>query len=499
MMFPRSLKALHPRFDPWILALIHASLALSAMWRGMHMANLRIGGSLRDIWQAIPIEDMNWSSFWHLHAQPPGYSLWCWFWVTVAGEHYQAAIHYAHIAMGVAVTLMMYWLTKALTRSRGAALAVGLLLAFNPSLFFFEAYLLYEMIVVSLVTLSAWILERAIRLGRVRWLVALVVVLNALVLTRSLFHLVLIPAALAFAWPLWRRMKPVPALALLLASVVLPAGWYAKNLNQYGFFGSSSWFGWGVFRCVMKGYDSYDMQNLNKAGVISAMSTDLWPYDHTPRQYRKHGFTRASTIPLLSHDDLNNINVPDISKQYLADSKALIKLHPWRYLHCVHRGYAQFCMPVSRFSHHDTYRTDFIRWEPAYALLFYGEFFTDALYTFTLFDLGSLFYFFFPVMLIAGALWSVKRLKANQRLSAAGEPLDGAAVSAPWVVGYIILLSVYIVLVGTLFEYGENVRFRFAVEPLHFMLAVMLIRAAWMRWIPASALSPRADQSSDRK
>lgn len=493
MMLPRWIKDLPSRFDPWMLGLLHGMIAVLAMWRGMLMRNLRIDGALKDVWQAMPVEDMHWSSFWRLHAQPPGYSLWCWFWVKVAGGHYQAAIQYAHIAMGILVILLTYSMTKSITRSRRAALVVGFLLALNPALFYFEAYLLYEMIVVTLVTLSAWIIERGIRAGRVRWLVALVVVLNVLVLTRSLFHLILIPAALACAWPLWRKPRPAAAVALLIAAMILPTAWYAKNDCQYGFFGSSSWFGWGVFRCVKQGYTSYDMENLHKAGVISEMSANLWPYDHSPGKYRKYGFTRTATIPLLSHDDLNNINVPDISKQYLRDSKALIKLHPELYLKWVHRGYEQFSMPVSRFSHHDTYRSDHIRWELAYAYLLYGEFFTDALYAFTNIDLGSMFYFYFPMMLIGGAAWSLARLKRNRRLGTdANDP-------APWVMGYILLLSVYIVLAGTLFEYGENVRFRFAIEPLHFMMAVILVREAWMRWAPACAQWPHADRSSGRK
>lgn len=500
MMFPRWLKALPPRFDPWILALLHGALALSAMWRGMDMRNLRIGGSLKDVWQAMPVADMHWSSFWWLHAQPPGYSLWCWFWVKVAGEaHYQAAIHYAHIALGVLVVLLAYSLTKTIMRSRRAALAVGFLLALNPALFFFEAYLLYEMIVVTLVTASAWILERAVRTGRARWLVALAVVLNVLVLSRSFFHLILIPAALACAWPLWRGLRPARALALLLAALVLPAGWYAKNARQYGFFGSSSWFGWGVFRCVVKGYDSYEMKTLCSEGVVSQMAANLWPYDHAPGQYRRFGFTRTSPVPLLSHDDLNNVNVPDISRQYLRDSKALIRLHPGRYLECVLRAYEQFSLPVSRFSHHDTFRLDYIRWEPAYALLFYGGFFTDVLATFTGVDLGSLFFFYFPLLLAGGAAWSLALLRRNRRLEAAGGAVEGSDRSAPWVVAYIVLLSVYTVLVGTLFEYGENVRFRFAIEPLHFMLAAILIRAAWVKWAPASAQWPPADRSSGHK
>ena len=60
----------------------------------------------------------------------------------------------------------------------------------------------------------------------------------ALVLTRSLYHLAILVPAIGAAAVLARDRRTV--LAFGLAVSLLPAGWYAKNLAQSGFFGASS-------------------------------------------------------------------------------------------------------------------------------------------------------------------------------------------------------------------------------------------------------------------
>ncbi|MCE5228638.1 phospholipid carrier-dependent glycosyltransferase [bacterium] len=485
-----------------MISAIHAAIAISAMLRGMTMFGRTLGGQWRDMWQVIVIDDLQnrpWSSIWLTHAQPPGFSLWGVFWYKLLHGKFIVGMQWGYIALGTMTCVLIYSLTKTLSKSRRAALVVGFMVALNPAMFYFEAYMLYETLIVAMVTLSAWMLERGIRSGRLRWLIALIVLLNLLVLTRSFYHLIFIPAALVFAWPLWRKLRPTVILALLLAAVMLPAGWYAKNEVQYGFFGSSSWFGMGLFRCVVKGYTQQEIQRLADEGVVSQMVAQRWPYDHFPRDYVKFGYNKTSTIPVLSRDDFHNINVPDISRQYQVDSMTLIRLHPCRYLGSIHRAYTEFCEPVTRFSHLDYHRVKYIKWEVPYSCLLYGMWVTDVIYTFTNVELGSMFYFYFPMMLVGGAAWAAARARKNRAALAAGRPVEPADAAAPWVMAYVIFLSVYVVLVGTMFEFGENVRFRFGLEPLHFALAVILVRSAWLRWGPSCAQSPRADRSACHK
>jgi hypothetical protein len=132
--------------------------------------------------------------------------------------------------------------------------------------------------------------------------VAAVAAVCALVLLRSAFHLALmslvIPLAALAARTRWRL---VVAWALL---VCVPAvGWYAKNQAQFGVFGASSWSGLGLYRVAVDG------QSAERVAQLGPMYAELMPYD-PPSRYARWGFTETSDVPVLAHDDYNNINVP---------------------------------------------------------------------------------------------------------------------------------------------------------------------------------------------
>lgn len=501
MNYRPSFKIPNARLDPWALALLHMVIAASAMMRGMTMKTRELGGKWEDLWQVIPTADLSWSSVWFLHAQPPGYSLWGWFWLKIAPTFYQEAIQAAHIGLAMITIAMIYSLARAMTGSRRTALVAGLIVALNPAMFYFEAYLLYEMLVVTLVTASAWFLERSLRLRQARWLVGMIVVLDLLVLTRSLYHIVFLVAALALAWPAWKRLGAVRALALFLAALMLPFGWYAKNYAQYGFFGSSSWFGMGLVRCVVKGYTSQELVKLADSGEISQITAQRWPYDHLPGDYVQFGFTKTSNISFLNHENLHNINIPDISRQYAADSFKLIRTNPDRYFISLSRAYKEICRPVSRFRHLVVHQVDYICWELIYSQIFYGQMITDTFVTFRgeSADIGSLYFFYFPILMIWATAWTAMRTIGNRRRAAAGLPVEPADAAAPWVMGYIVMVTLYVMAVGTLFEFGENERFRFGIEQLDYLMVMILIRSAWLRMQASAARPPRAGQASGRK
>jgi 4-amino-4-deoxy-L-arabinose transferase-like glycosyltransferase len=395
-----------------------------------------------------------------------------------------------------------------LSRSAGVALAAGLGMALNPSLFYFESYLLYEPLVIFLLTASVWALWRALAGGSRRWLAVYLALLNALVMTRTLYHLIYIFGGLAAAWPLlktlrWRRRMAAAALA-----VALPAGWYGKNLVQYGFFGSSSWYGFGLYKCVETQWPQKELLALIQQGALPRELSAGSAYDHKISYYRQYGYDKPAAVALLGRDDLHNINVPALSRTLFKAAKRLIALDPWRYLKAVHLSYQRFCRPPSRFAQLVGLQRDaFIGWEPLVADWLYGKAITDAVEIPTRVDLGSLFYFYFPALMMGGAWWAARRGRMNPVTGRDGglEPTgeDRAAVNAPpesgyqararaALMAYFVYACLYVATIGTMMESGENERFRFATEPMTLIVVLMGGRSIMSRLIRPAAARYRA-------
>ena len=478
-----------PHATGWLLAELHCALAALCWLCGIHAQDSNTFAGWDWFWQVIPAEDLlsrPWASLWRMHFQPPGYSLWGLFWLWLGGpSHFPAILRMGNMLMGGLTTLLTWRLALGLTGSRRLALLAGLGMAANPAMLLFDFYYLYEMVVIGLLSLSAWCLWRTLRAalaGEERpwgWLAGYAATLNALVLTRPLFHWVFLWAALAFAWPAWRRLRPLPRAGWLALAIALPGLWYAKNWEQYGFFGASSWFGIGLYKCVMMQYGYAELQQMGKEGEIPHYVMERYPYQHSPLQYRIFGFTRRSDLPALDRDDFRNINMVEISRGYEQAAARLIRLHPRRYLAAIHGAYQVFCKPPSRFGHLDALNQGLLaKWEWVVSQLLYGQAFTEFYRLQTGRDFGSLFYFYFPALMLLSAAWAVRR---RRRALLSRSATAGVENVRALTMAYLVFLCLYVATVGNMFEIGENMRFRFPTEPFTLIMVLVALRALWRR------------------
>lgn len=486
------------------LALLHGLVALQQYCAGLNFCADEGRCQWDWFWQTIPMVDLlgrPWSSLWHLHAQPPGFSLWGWLWLKLGSPaSFPNNIQLGYVLLGMAVVAMTWRLALQMTRNPALALAGGLWMALNPSLLLFESYLLYEPLVIFLLVTSVWSLGRGLQASRGRWLAVFVLALNVLVLTRSLYHWVFLVGAMAFAWPLWRAIRPGRRWALLLMVVVLPGLWYAKNAAQYGFFGASSWYGLGLYKCAHKGYSYQELQDLIKAGKIHRYLEDLDCFGLPPRYYAQYGYTQTSPVPLLARFDFHNINVPPMSRAYAEGARFLILNNPWRYLKAVYNSYTRFSRPPSQFEHLMPHRREYVQWEPLYAAWMHGQGLTDEVEIYTYIQFGSLFFFVFPVLMTGGAVWGVAVWRRSR--GGAGEAQNEMAHedrARAILMGYMLYACLYVCVIGCMMENGENERFRFATEPLTLVIGLTLLRSWWLRWGRRAAARLRPHPASSRR
>ncbi|MDH5591024.1 MAG: hypothetical protein OEZ37_13320, partial [Gemmatimonadota bacterium] len=417
-------------------------------------------------WQNIPLRHLQEGalrSLWHLHAQPPLWNALGAVLLEVFGDAQLLVLQGLQIVLGAGTVTLVALLVRSLTGSRRLSLGAGLAMAVHPALFLYEAYALYTILGMFLVTLGAYLLVLASRRGNASFALGFIAVIVALTLTRSLFHVILlaaaVPLALRAGGGFGRRQWIVAALLCLV-----PLAWYGKNRAQAGFFGGSSWYGMGLWRVALYGQSPARLDSLYREGRFSDVVTRT-PFS-IPSEYRAMGFDATSTVPLLSDDNLHNVNVPAISREYNQAARTLILSSPGRYLRTVLVAYGNFSAPSSEFTHlgNNKPRLGWIgsldRWvllRPAFQALEvrFGLGFTGSLYT-----------LLFPAVLMSH-LWLV--LRARRMRGHTADPRHPAVLYMAGMVGYTVVI-------GCAMELGENVRFKALVEPVLLVLVLTVAR-----------------------
>lgn len=441
-----------------VLFLLHVSVALA--YRFFSGLEIGFGGQFGRwdwFWQTLRMEDLRadlLGSLWGLHAQPP---LWN-FCGGILGKlfypHHLIVLGYLQILLGGLAVVLCYRLLDALTGSRRMAMAGGLFLALLPGFFVYEAYLLYTLPAAFLVLLSVERLARSVDSPSLGPLYGFVAAICALILLRSAYHLVLLGLAIPLGCVLARNRWPrFLSVALVISSSCFL--WYGKNLAQFEFFGSSSWAGQGLFRVV-----SVD-RSWEELKACDPMVAEL-PAFSSPSAYEPYGFDRTFETPSLSQDDFHNGNVPAISKVYGAASAKLIRADPWAWVKTATIAYGFYCAPSARFKQVEP-MAEAMGWhERSYLMLFTLGGLTEGY--------GSIYYTLIPLLLAASALGALGRCRLSPSKWAA-YLRSHPAESFGW------LLVSYTTLVGCLFEFGENERFKFMIEPLFLVLAVAQVYA----------------------
>jgi hypothetical protein len=455
------------------IGLLHAALSLYYMHaRGLSMTADPKANSWDFFWQTLPMEAMKDDlpgSLWHLHAQPPLFNLYGFIMRGLFGGRGQlTGQHYTQILLGSLMCAMFYPTLRHLTRRPRLAFAAALFISLNPPIFLYESFILYTLLAGFLVTWAVYAMVRYAETHRLRDLAGVIAIVNVLMLTRSAFHLVLmIPIAVLALILETRRWKQVGALCMLLT---LPTvGWYAKNHVEFGFFGASSWMGSNLYRIVSANYSRSELRALADQGVVQPAAAEQGYFD-PPSDFVPYGFDKASPVDVLSRDDYNNINMINISRMHLLNAKRLKRHDPQHYWSNVVRAYGFFCKPS-----HETrpLSVNTRRMLPHVHVFQYvnGSKLAQAINA----TWGTRFTSLYQVLIPAVLLMFLARAVLRGRLS-----------WSRWLVflrhnpvaTLMALLIFYVTAVSSLYEYGENCRFKFSIEAVILMLAMAMVTPA---------------------
>lgn len=462
-----TLRPLDRRDAAWagVLALAHAALAF--VYITWFEVTILVDSKLSD-WdwymQTLPLDALRsdlWRSLWYLHAQPPLLNLVGGLLIQRFHPHHLEALHLLNILLGALISGMFYLLAAHFVRRRWIAVVWALLLAFNPALYLYEAYVLYEVMTAFLVMATLVALIWHWQTQTPPALYAFLFALNLLILTRSVYHIVLLAPALLLVWwlaPAQARRRVVFVGALIC---LLSLGWYAKNFVLFDTFSASSWSGIGLWKAASRGDKLPYLPALVEAGVLDAAVVAEGAFA-PPSHFVQYGFDRSSEVAVLANDDFNNINVPAISALYGRNALRLIAQAPGDYAYTVYLSYLQFSQPAARFKHLAPNAEEIPWHEMLYADLLQGGAVMGRY--------GSLQFFLLPLAIFLYIVQYVRQWVAVR----GNLP---AVVRANPVLFWCALIIVYTTLVSITMEYGENDRFKFLVEfPIWLFIPVVFSR-----------------------
>lgn len=446
---------------PWVAGLVlfmlHLGVALSYKWGvGIDIEIDHPKNTWNFFWQTLSLHNLDNNlidSLWYFHAQPPLFNMYGLALHKLFGAAQLQAMQYLQILLGGILSAMVYYILNTMAKRPLFSLICAAVIALNPSLFLYEAFILYSLPVAFLTTLSVFFLAKHRKSPQLIYLLLFIATVNLLILTRSLFHIILLIPFIALGVVLarqqWRKFLLYACLISLVAT-----GWYLKNYAVFGFFGASSWMGSNLWRNVAQNYTSEEMQGFYEHGLIDEAALRKKYFD-PPTRYTEFGFDRASDINVLNQKDYNNINMVAISEMYLHSSKQLILHDPWHYFDNCLEAYGRFCEPSFNTGFVERNGAMIPRHKHWWAYLQGAQLFANEKEGW----LSSSYSLLIPLCAIVfivrmgrASCFSIKALPNFLRK-------NGASAA-------IILYIVYVTLVSSLFEYGENCRFKFSIESL---------------------------------
>lgn len=309
-------------------------LAVAVTGQNFSTAYLNFG------WQLVPWDVLSsdpFRSVWYLHVQPPLWNLVLGVasWTSPASD--AITLQIVMFAIGVALAASCAALAGRLGAGARAATVIAVVATVQPEVLKGAFEPNYELAVALLLVLVAVAIGRLESVSR-RRLVELSVVLTVLVMTRSLYHPLVVVLVLAVAFVAVRHRIDRRTVAVVIAvPLVVVGGWIVKNQVLFGTPNLSSWFGMNLQRAVIPVLPRADLEKMYADGEVSEIALigpfgryDL--YADVAGDCEPHHSHRSVSEPMRTTDEYTpNFNyecyIP-LFERAGRDAWAVIRAHP---------------------------------------------------------------------------------------------------------------------------------------------------------------------------
>jgi hypothetical protein len=472
-------------FDAAILLSVFAAARVVYLLLGLKFDASPFPGYMQFIDRAL-LEGRLLESLWFYHAHPPGLNLLVGLSLKLFGDSSSAFLAFVFHLAGFGLIFCVFALTLRIAGSRVAAYACAAVLALYPAFVLYENWLMYTFPAAALLAGAAFALMRYLDTERTRWALAFFSLLAALALTRSVFHIVWFVALTALVAVAWRgRTRQI--LVAALVPFLVTAGWYAKNYYYFGSFSVSSMLGLGLSNVTTLTLDRETLLALVDDGTLSPFAV-VSRYTDTAVLFSSEQL-EPTGVPVLDEVrkstgefNFNNRQIVDVNRYYTHDAFEVMRRFPANYAIGVVLANRLFFSPSSMNEYFTPANRAAARpLERVFDPLLFGVGATPRYMIQPHFGFDRPPSIEVDTSFVLVALWVILLGYAYVRARAAFLSTDGDTRVAGVVLGFILVNSVYVYLVSTLFELGENYRYKFIVEPLLFAVAAAALAALLRR------------------
>ena len=447
----------------------------------LHRAGVQFDSfGIQEYWQILPVDLLQrepWTSLWYLHAQPPLFNAL----LALAfqlGDWPEDILRAGFAVIGIS-TLMLFFLLLRIWRVPGtAALAATAIVGMNPSFIGYEHWAFYTaleplLVVAGAVAVTLW--DRASGRSAASYASIFGLSVAALVLTRALFH------------PLWAAVLAVGVLVMRaksgrgvgraqLAWALLPCvvglALMTKNAAVSGHFATSSWLGMNMSNMAFSAVPASEANALDEQGVITPLHR-IGPFRAIARYRPLHlvvepELPRSMPTGIAALDverkasgvpNFNHLWYAAVSRVMLRDSLRVVRHSPARAASVFWRALQLFCRPTSDYG---GIAANVAKIWPL-----------EEWYRRTFFPGGS-------IGLVVATLVFALGYSVRAAWTAAAGGSAYAFGAGPAV--YVAVTVLWVTVVGNLAEFGENNRFRFALDPLIAAVAIAAAANLTRRW-----------------
>lgn len=412
-----------------------------------------------EYWQYLDVESLEHNllqSLWYQHSQPPVFNLLLG--VVLKCSHSNAPLIFEILFLLISISnayLLLNILEK-IACGKYLPLVIALIYILSPATILFENELFYTSFTSFLLLSLITFLINFIHTPTTARGIGIFSALTLLGLTRSTYHLILLIFICGFLiFRFYRRKGSKLILLGSLISLGIVGGWYLKNYFVFDNFSSSSWLGINLSRIVFHDIRIGDSSTI--ASVHPGLPLSYYKkYIDDEYKIKYAGLNDRILLNEIKNESFINMNHAgflEVSQKYLEASERYIFEKPYTYLGHAFTSLVIFFSPASSYFKVEENNSRMRYYDLVYSFNL-SHFFKEKKKKRVALAISAI-----PLFLIYISVFGTVLRKAlrNRFISTINFT--------------IITIILFILLISTFFEYGENMRFRYELQPLFLILA----------------------------